>query len=83
METKTVEVDLRVFECLNDTIPAKPFVSSSVTIVLEPCEDVFPLLGSEELGSCGVIIDEEVSGDGEGDSQQALLERRVNRHVEN
>jgi len=83
VETETVEVDLRVLECLNDTIPGKPFVSGSVAIMFESCEDVFPLLGSEELGGCGVIIDEEVSGNGEGDSQYPLLEQHVNRHFEN
>ena len=68
METETIKVDLWVLECLNDTIPGKFFVSSSVAIILEPCEYVFSLLGSEKLGSRGVIIDEEVSGNGEDDS---------------
>ena len=37
VETETVEVDLWVPECLNDTMPGKPLVSSSVAIILEPC----------------------------------------------
>ena len=69
MVTETVEVDLWVLECLNNTAPGKLFVSSSVAIILEPCQNVFSLFGSEKLGSCGVIIDEEVSANGEGDGQ--------------
>ena len=83
VETKTVEVDLWVLECLSDTSPGKLFVSSSVAIILESCENVFPLLGSEKPGSCGVTMDEEVRSNGHDDSQQTLLERRVNRRVEN
>jgi hypothetical protein len=69
VETETIEVDLWVLECLSDTIPGKPFVSSSVAVILEPCEDVFPFLRSEKLGRCGVIINEKVSGNGEGDGE--------------
>jgi len=69
MSAETVEVDLWILECLDDAVPGKPFVSSNVAIILESCENVFPLLGSEEIGSCGVIIDKEVCGNGDDDSQ--------------
>ena len=69
VETKPVEVDLWVLECLTDSSPCELFVSSSVTIMSESCENVFSLFWSEELGSCGVVIDHEVSGNGDNDSQ--------------
>ena len=69
MSTETVEVDLRILECLDDTIPGEPFVSSSVGFILESCENVFPLLGSEKIVGCGVIIDKEVCGNGDDNSQ--------------
>ena len=68
METKAIEVNLWVFECLNDASPGKLFVSGSVVIFLESRENVFPLFGGEKRGSCGVIVDEEVSGSGADDS---------------
>lgn len=68
MEAKAIEVNLWVLECLNDASPGKIFVPSSVVIVLESRENVFPLSGSEERGSCGVIMDEEVSGNGADDT---------------
>ena len=74
VEAKPVEVDFWVLECLADPSPDELFVSSSVAVILESCENVFPLLGSEELGSCGVVVDEEVRSNGHDDSQQALLE---------
>ena len=58
-----------VLECLVDPSPGELFVSSSVAVILESCEDVFPLLGSEELGSCGVVVYEEVRSNGRDDSQ--------------
>ena len=69
MGTETVEVDLWVLECLDDTIPGKSFVLRSVAIILESCKNVFSLLGSEKVGSSRVIIDEEVCGNGEDDRQ--------------
>ena len=82
VETKPVEVDLWVFECFADPSPGELLVSSSVT-VLEPCENAFLLLWSEEPSSCGVVMDEEVCGNGRNDSQQALLERHISPDVEN
>ena len=69
VETKPVEVDLWVLECLADPGPGELFVSSSVVIFSEPCEYVFSLFGSEEPGSCGVVMDEEVRSNGYDDSQ--------------
>ena len=63
MEAEAIEVNFWVRKCLNDTLPGKLFVPSGVTIVLESCENVLSLSGGETRGSCGVIIDEEVSGD--------------------
>jgi hypothetical protein len=68
VETKPIEVDLWVLECLPDSGPGETFVSSSVAILSESCENVFSLLGSEELGRCGVVIDEEVCGNGRDDT---------------
>jgi len=72
VKTKPVEVDFWVSECLADPSPGELLVSSGVTI-LEPCENVLPLLWSEEPGSCRVVMDEEVRSNGRNDSQQALL----------
>ena len=69
MVTKPVEIDLWVFECLADPSPGKLFVSGCVVVILEPCENVFPLLGCEKFGSCGVVIDEEVRSNGHHDGQ--------------
>ena len=80
--TEPVEVDLWILECLADPSPREPFVSSSIAIILESCKNVFPLLGSEKPGGCGVIRDEEVSGNREDNGRQAFLERYVNRHIE-
>ena len=68
METKAIEVNLWVFECLNDALPGKLFVPGSIAIFFESRENVFPLFGGEKRGSCGVIVDEEVSGSGADDS---------------
>ena len=68
METKAIEVNLWVFECLNDASPGKLFVPRSVVISLESRENVYPLSGGKKRGSCGVIIDEKVSGDRADDS---------------
>ena len=75
VETEAVEVDLWILERFKDTSPGELLVSGGITIMFEPCDNVFPLLGSEETGSRGVIIDEEVCGDGDGDSHEALLEQ--------
>jgi len=69
MGTEAEEVDLWVIECLDDTIPSKLFVPSSVAVFFESCENVFSLLVSEKLGGCGVVINEEVRSDGHDDSQ--------------
>lgn len=68
VETEAVEVNLWVLERLNDASPGKPLVPTSVVIALESRENVFLLSGSEERSGCGVIIDEEVSGNGADDS---------------
>ena len=69
VETEPVEVNLWVLECLADSGPGELFVSSSIVILSESCENVFSLLGSEELCSCGVVMDKEVRSDGRDDSQ--------------
>ena len=69
-----VEVNLWVLECSADPGPGELFVSSSVVIMFESCENVFSLFGSEKLCSCGVVMDEEVRSNGYDDSQQTLLE---------
>ena len=69
VEAKPVEIDFWVLECLADPGPGELFVSSSVAVILESCENVFPLLGGEELGGCGVVMDEEVRSDGRDDIQ--------------
>ena len=83
MITEPVKIDLWIFECLENPSPGELFVSSSVAVVLESFENALPLLGSEELGSCGVVVDEEVRSKGYDDSQQTLLEQRVSLRVEN
>ena len=69
VETKPVEVDLWVLECLADPTPGKLLVPSGVAIILESRENVFPFPGSEELCSCGVVMDEEVRSNRRDDSQ--------------
>lgn len=69
METECEEPDLWVFECLKYTIPGKRFVLSSIAVVLESRSDVFLLLRSEEPGSRGVIVYEEVCQAGVEDSK--------------
>jgi len=69
MGTEAEEIDLWVLECPSDTIPSKLFVSSSVAVFLESCENVFSLLVSEKLGGCGVVVDEEVRSNGHDDGQ--------------
>ena len=64
MEIKPVEIDLWVLECLADPGPGELFVPSGVVISPESCENFFSLLGSEELCSCGVVVDKEVRSDG-------------------
>ena len=73
VESETVEPDLWVFERINDTAPGELFFSSSVSIFLESCDNILSLLGSEETGSRGVVIDEEVRGERDEDSQETLL----------
>ena len=67
--TEPVEVDLWILECLADPSPGKLLVSGSVAITSESCKNVFPHLGREEFGSCGVVMDEEVCNDQCNDSQ--------------
>ena len=58
--TEPIEVDLWVLECLVDPSPGKLLILGSVTIIFELCENVFPFLWSEEFGSYGIVMDEEV-----------------------
>ena len=81
--TEPVEIYLWVFECLENPRPGELFVSSSVAVILESFENAFPLLGSEELGSCGVVMDKKVRSKGYDHSQQTLLEKHVSLRVEN
>ena len=69
METKPVEIDLWVLECLADPGPGELFVPSGVIILSESCENVLPLLGGEEPSGCGVVVDEEIRSYGHDDSQ--------------
>ena len=73
MESKAVEPDLGILECLSDTSPGEFFFLRSVAILFESVNHVCFLLGGEEPGGCGVVIDEEVPGDGNDDGQKALL----------
>ena len=74
MEAETVEVDLGVLEGLNDTGPGEFFISGGVAVILETSDYAVSLFGSEESGSCGVVVDDEVSEDRGDDSHKALLE---------
>jgi hypothetical protein len=69
MGTEAVEIDLWVLECLNNAAPGKLFVPSSVAVIPESRENAFPLFGSEKLGGRGVIVDEEISSNGNDNSE--------------
>lgn len=73
VETESEEPDLWVFEGLSYAIPRENFVSGSIAIFLESGDNVFPLLRTEELGSCGVVVYQEVCGDGVDDGENTLL----------
>ena len=77
MVTKPVEVDLRVFERLTDTAPGEFLVASSIGILAESFESVFPLFWCEELRSCWVVIDKEIRSNSHDDGQKTLLEREL------
>ena len=82
MEAETVEVDLGVLEGLNDTGPGEFFVSGGVAVILKTSDYAVSLFGSEESGSCGVVVDDEVSEDGGDDSHKTLLGQYVSRQAE-
>lgn len=73
MENESVKPDLWVLERLDDTSPSEFFFSSGVTVFLEPCDNKLPLLGSEETGGGGVVVDEEVRDEGGNYGQETLL----------
>ena len=81
MEANTVEPDLRVPQCLDHTAPSKLFFLRSVAIFFESCNNVFPFPGGEELGSCGIAVDEEVCGNGNDCGQKTLLYTHVSHHI--
>lgn len=77
METESEEPDLWVSECLKYAVPGKNFVPSSIAVFLESRGNEFLLLRSEELGSGGVVVYEEVCADGVNDGKYTLLEPNV------
>ena len=76
------KINLGVFERLKNACPREFLIIGSVAIFPEPCEDAFSLLWGEELGGCGVIMDEKVGSDGHEDCDQSFLERYVSCHAE-
>lgn len=73
MESKSIQPDFRVRECLPHRSPGEPLVVSGVTVVLEPKLDEFPLLLREKFGSRGVVVYPEVRQRGDDNRKQAFL----------
>ena len=73
MEAETIEPDLWVPYCLSDTVPSKLFISGGVAILTESCDNMFLLPGGEKVGVYGIVVDEEVRGDGDNGCQNTLL----------
>ena len=81
MITKSVEVNLRVFERLANSSPGEFLISGSISVLPESCENVFPLLGSQKPGGRGAIMDKEVCSGCCDNGYQTFLERRISCHA--